>query len=258
MPPTCSRSGQSTTWPSPRVNTETVLPVPGVQRPAPPHSTAARLVAARAGSRARHFHGTRQHRRADRAPGRRHRQGHAGARRQRAARTRSSSSRVTTAETPTTPRRPTDRCTEASSSMWEGGVRVPAVASWPGHIRAGDDHVRGVRDDGHLCDGAGSRRRDLHRRCRRTSSYPCCSARRRPLDRDLFFVRREYPGGVNYGARNGDYKSSKTCRMVLHALQPPRRPGGDRDLATSQPAKLQQLRDAVARRRQVADAVPWQ
>ena len=24
--------------------------------------------------------------------------------------------------------------------------------------------------------------------------------------RDLFFVRREYPGGVNYGARNGDYK----------------------------------------------------
>ena len=42
--------------------------------------------------------------------------------------------------------------------------------------------------------------------------------------RDLFFVRREYPGGVNYGARNGDYKlGAKHAGRSLHALQPPRR-----------------------------------
>ena len=77
--------------------------------------------------------------------------------------------------------------------------------------------------------------------------------------RDLFFVRRDYPGGVHYGARTGDYKLVQNVPDGPFMLYNVRDDLAETtDLSTAEPAKLQQLKDSVAQHRQVADQVPWQ
>jgi arylsulfatase A-like enzyme len=77
--------------------------------------------------------------------------------------------------------------------------------------------------------------------------------------RDIFFVRRESPGGVNYGARNGDYKlvqNTPDGPFMLYNLRDDL--AETTDLSTAQPAKLMELTDALAQHRRAADQVPWQ
>jgi arylsulfatase A-like enzyme len=145
-------------------------------------------------------------------------------------------------------------------SMWEGGVRVPAVASWSGHIQAGtttsavfaamDIFATALEAAGVSYTGEVNAQSFLPVLLGKATAAP---------PRDLFFVRREYPGGVNYGARNGDYKLVQNAPdgpFMLYNLRDDL--AETTDLSTSEPAKLQQLKDAVAQHRQVADHVPWQ
>jgi arylsulfatase A-like enzyme len=77
--------------------------------------------------------------------------------------------------------------------------------------------------------------------------------------RDIFFVERETPGGVYYGARNGDYKLVQNIPdgpFMLYNLRDDL--GETTDLSAAEPAKLSQLQDALARHRLVSDQVPWQ
>jgi arylsulfatase A-like enzyme len=146
------------------------------------------------------------------------------------------------------------------TEMWEGGVRVPAVAWWPGHIQAGtttsavfatmDIFATALDAAGVTYTGAVEAKSFLPVLLGETTSAP---------PRDLFFVRREYPGGVHYGARSGDYKlvqnvpdGSVTLYNVRDDL------AETTDLSTAEPAMLQQLKDSVAQHRQAADQVPWQ
>jgi arylsulfatase A-like enzyme len=145
-------------------------------------------------------------------------------------------------------------------TMWEGGVRVPAAASWPGHIQAGtttsavfaamDIFATALEAAGATTTGEVNAQSFLPVLLgKATAASP----------RDLFFVRREYPGGVNYGARNGDYKlvqNTPDGPFMLYNLRDDL--AETTDLSTSQPARLQQLKDGLAQHRQLADQVPWQ
>ena len=146
------------------------------------------------------------------------------------------------------------------TEMWEGGVRVPAIASWPGHIQAGttsaavfatmDIFATALEAAGVPYAGEVNAQSFLPVLLGKATAAP---------PRDLFFVRREAPGGVNYGARNGDYKlvqNTPDGPFMLYNLRDDL--GETTDLSASEPAKLQQLKDALAQHRQRADQVPWQ
>jgi len=146
------------------------------------------------------------------------------------------------------------------TEMWEGGVRVPAVASWPGHIQAGtttsavfatmDIFATALDAAGVTYTGAVEAKSFLPVLLGEAAAAP---------PRDLFFVRRDYPGGVHYGARSGDYKLVQNVPdgpFMLYNVRDDR--AETTDLSTAEPAKLQQLKDAVTQHRQVADQVPWQ
>jgi arylsulfatase A-like enzyme len=77
--------------------------------------------------------------------------------------------------------------------------------------------------------------------------------------RDVFFVRREAPGGVHYGARNGDYMLVQNMAdgpFMLYNLAADLAEAAD--LSTAAPDRLQQLMFALQQHRQIAEAVPWQ
>jgi arylsulfatase A-like enzyme len=144
--------------------------------------------------------------------------------------------------------------------MWEGGVRVPAAASWPGHIQAGattaaafltmDIFATVLEAAGVPYGGPIDARSFLPVLLGQASAAPA---------RDVFYVRREYPGGVNYGARNGDYKLVQNDPDGPFTLYDLRNDLAETtDLSASQPAQLIELMNALAQHRLAADQVPWQ
>jgi arylsulfatase A-like enzyme len=144
------------------------------------------------------------------------------------------------------------------TDMWEGGVRVPAIVRWPGHVTAG------------TTTGAVFATMDIFA----TALEAAAVAPASPVDarsflpvllgrattapaRDLFFVRRE--GGVYYGARNGDYKlvqNTPDGPFMLYDLAADL--AETTDLSATEPDQLQLLMSALDQHRQVAEAVPWQ
>jgi arylsulfatase A-like enzyme len=146
------------------------------------------------------------------------------------------------------------------TQMWEGGVRVPAVASWPGHIQAGtttsavfmtmDIFATALEAAGATSAAEIEAQSFLPVLLGKATAAPA---------RDIFFVERETPGGVYYGARTGDYKlvqNSPDGPFMLYNLRDDL--GETTDLSAAEPARLSQLQDALARHRQVSEQVPWQ
>jgi len=146
------------------------------------------------------------------------------------------------------------------TQMFEGGVRVPAVASWPGHIQASTTtsavfmtmdifatalDAAGVNHTGDL-----DAQSFLPVLLGKTTAAP---------SRDLFFVRRESPGGVHYGVRSGDYKLVQNAPdgpFTLYNLRDDL--AESTDLSASEPATLLQLASALEQHRRVAEQIPWQ
>ncbi|UCG60267.1 MAG: sulfatase-like hydrolase/transferase [Phycisphaerales bacterium] len=94
--------------------------------------------------------------------------------------------------------------------MYEGGIRVPFCAVWPGKIRRGSrsDRVALTMDLlPTICDVAGAR---IDHEIDGRTILPTLLGKRQPQgDRFLFWVRREggqYGGRAYYAARYGDFK----------------------------------------------------
>ncbi|MHC4494858.1 MAG: sulfatase-like hydrolase/transferase [Planctomycetota bacterium] len=94
--------------------------------------------------------------------------------------------------------------------MYEGGIRVPMCAVWPGKIKPGTRSERiGLTMDlfPTICDAAGA---GIAHEIDGRSILPTLLGKSQPVeDRFLFWVRREggrYGGRAYYAARYGDYK----------------------------------------------------
>jgi len=145
--------------------------------------------------------------------------------------------------------------------MYEGGIRVPAIAVWPGRI-VPDTERRDVAISMDLyptvCAAAGATPPpDIDGRPIRWESGV------QPQDRDLFWVRREggsrYEGRDYYAMRRGDWKLLQNSPFEPYQLF---NLAGDpletADLAKREPKRLREMAAALAVHVQRAGQVPWQ
>jgi len=146
--------------------------------------------------------------------------------------------------------------------MYEGGIREPMCAVWPGKIQPGtrSERVTLTMDlYPTICDAAGAK---IAQKIDGRSILPTLLGKAQPAeDRFLFWVRREgggYGGRAYYAARYGDYKlvqNNPFEPMELYNLKDdPReqKPLGRKD------KMYQKLSTALRNHIIEAGAVPWQ
>lgn len=145
------------------------------------------------------------------------------------------------------------------TQMWEGGVRVPAVAVWPGRVPAGTttSAVTMTMDIfATVLEAAGI---DYAGAVDARSFMPVLLGHQTTVvSRELFFVERETPGGVYYGVRTGDYKLVQNVAdgpFLLYNLRDDL--AESTDLSQTEPEKLHELTSALDEHRQAAERVPW-
>ena len=148
--------------------------------------------------------------------------------------------------------------------MYEGGIRVPFCAVWPGKIEPGTrSDAIGITMDLYptLCEIAGT---PLPQPVDGISLLPTFLNLPQPgLDRTLVWVRREgnnrYRGRDYYALRKGDWKLVQNTPFEPYQLydlnQDPRE---SQDLALKQPAVYRQLVSQLMLHIQSAGKTPWQ
>lgn len=145
--------------------------------------------------------------------------------------------------------------------MYEGGIRVPMIAAWPGRITPGTE--RGdiaISMDLYptVCAAAGATPPpDIDGRAIRWEGGV------QPQDRDLFWVRREggprYEGRDYYAMRRGDWKISQNSPFEPYQLfNLADDPLEATDLAKRDPKRVREMAAALAAHVQRAGRVPWQ
>lgn len=153
---------------------------------------------------------------------------------------------------------------DGKQSNYEGGLRVPAIWSWPGRIRAGS-----------TCEAVGVTMDILPTICELTnvkppsdldgmSLKPWLLAPNTPQpDREVYYVRRE--GGMRYGGltiealRQGDWKlvhNLPTQAFELFNLADD--PEETQDLAEQEQARLREMMNAMMLHIQRGGQVAWQ
>lgn len=152
---------------------------------------------------------------------------------------------------------------DGKQSMYEGGLRVPMVAVWPGIIKAGStsSQINTTMDVyPTLVELIGlDQRDDMDGR----SFMNTLLGNESSESRELYFVRRE--GGIRYGGkayhaiRLGDWKllqNSPYQPLELYNLKDD--PREQHDLAKEQPEKVQELNRLLMKHIQAGGQVPWQ
>jgi len=145
--------------------------------------------------------------------------------------------------------------------MWEGGLRVPTCAVWPGHIEPGtrSDFVGMTMDLlPTVCDIAGA---DINHEIEGISlRRELMTGRQKDPNRNLFWVRREghrYNGGVFYAARRGPWKllqNHPSEEFKLFNLKED--PREQNPLGKDHP-KYDEMMSILKAHRKKADKVPW-
>lgn len=149
--------------------------------------------------------------------------------------------------------------------MYEGGLRVPGVARWVGHIPAGshlDSEILSMDLFPTICEVAGA---ELPRGLdgRSFLSMIVGSGIREEVVREQYFVRRE--GGLGYGGKTiealkrGDWKvlqDSPFAPMELFNLKSD--PQESAELSKKEPKIFREMSEALRRRIQLGGGVPWQ
>lgn len=148
--------------------------------------------------------------------------------------------------------------------MYEGGIRVPALAVWPGRIRAGSrTPAVGMTSDlfATACAAAGV---EPPAGIDGRSLLPVMLGEISGLgERDLVWVRREgglqYLGRDYYALRRGDWKVVQNTPFERYQLFDLRNdPHETRDLSAERPQVFRELATALARHIQRAGRTPWQ
>ena len=153
---------------------------------------------------------------------------------------------------------------DGKQSVYEGGLRVPACAVWPGTIDAGTRSAeRFLSMDLYpsICDAAGVR---VEHSIDGVSLWPEEPGKvQAPATRDLYFTRRE--GGLRYGGKTidalirGRYKllqNSPWAPQELYDLEAD--PGEKNDLRQTRPKVFRDMAAALRRQIQLGARVPWQ
>ena len=147
--------------------------------------------------------------------------------------------------------------------MYEGGLRIPACAVWPGVIRPATTDFTAVTMDLFptvLEAAGGTPAGDLDAR----SFLPLLKTGMQVApERDLFFVRREgnlrYMGGCSWAMKRGPWKLIKNRPMdeweLYHLDQDPLE---TTDLAQKEKKVFENLAQAMRAHIQRGGAVPWQ
>jgi arylsulfatase A-like enzyme len=148
--------------------------------------------------------------------------------------------------------------------MYEGGIRVPMCAVWPGHIAPGtrNDAVALTMDlYPSICEAAGARTpADLDG----VSILPLLEGKAGSLpSRDLLWVRREggfrYQGQDYYALRRGEWKLLQNTPFEPFRLYNLREdPEEKSDLAAAEPKLYRDLIATLMLHVQQAGRVPWQ
>ena len=148
--------------------------------------------------------------------------------------------------------------------MYEGGIRVPMCAAWPGRIRAGSRSDRpGLASDlfATLCEAAGTKPSGIDG----TSLLGAMTGKVEPApaQRDLVWVRREggqmYAGREFYAFRRGDWKLLQNTAFQPYELYNlASDPEEKHDLAKAEPKVYSELVSALMRHVQRAGRTPWQ
>jgi arylsulfatase A-like enzyme len=153
---------------------------------------------------------------------------------------------------------------DGKQSMYEGGIKVPAVAVWPGQIKAGSRSDRiGLSMDivPTVLEAAGAK---IPTHLDAQSFLPTLRGQRQPPeDRTLMFVRREgnnrYGGKTTHAVRRGPWKlvhDSPFGPLELYNLDTD--PLEENDLSTKNPQQFNALAAALRAHIQRAGRVPWQ
>jgi len=157
-----------------------------------------------------------------------------------------------------------DSWRSGKGTMYEGGLRVPAAARWPGRIKPGSrtDRVSLTMDIlPTLLAAAGA---PPAKGIVGVSFLPTLLGEKQPdPQRDLFFGRREggkgFDGGTIECIRRGDWKllrSRPAGPFELYNLK--KDPYEKKNLAESEPEKVKELATALEAQLKRYAAVPWQ
>jgi len=152
--------------------------------------------------------------------------------------------------------------------VYEGGIRVPCCASWPGHIEPGrvDDTVGMLMDFfPTFCDAAGV---DVKHEIEGLSVQPLLEGEAMDMsERYLYWVRRDGGGsferpilGQDYHAvRKRDIKLLHNCPFFpLEMYDLAADPKETTDIAAEEHPAYEDLRMFMRRQVQAAGAIPWQ